>query len=319
MSRSKVWFERRLPQEYLGLLGDLTAIGGRGLEGLAEAAEADGVVASSRVHYDAQFMDCAPRLKVIARTGKGLDNVVVDAATERGIVVCYVPDGPTTSTAEHTFALILALARDLPGASEVYRNGHRDYFNEYQGIELAGLTLGVVGLGAIGVRVARLALAFEMKVMAYDPAYGAASATVDGVSVRTELSDVLRSADFVTLHVPLAPETIRLIDAERFAEMKRGCIFVNTSRGEVVDEVALIQALESGRLRGAGLDVLETEPPPANSPLLGRDDVIVTPHIAGATTASKERLWRSAISQVRDVLEGRVPEHVVNRDVLKPV
>lgn len=283
--------------------------GSRRIEAMIDA---QAIVASARVRYDADLMDRVPGLRVISRTGMGLDNIEVHEATARGIAVCNVPDGPTTSTAEHTIALMLAVAKQLGPAARALREGHGDYFNEYQGIELAGLCLGVVGFGKIGTRVAVIGKALGMSVAAFDPFVDRAAIQALGVECAPDLETLLASADVVSLHAPLDHATFKMIDADRIAQMKPGAILVNAARGGLLDETAVLHALERGHLRGAGLDVFDPEPPDPRSALLHRDDVVATPHVAGATGASKDRLWRTAIAQALQALRGERPPHLVN-------
>jgi len=311
----RFWFERQLPSEYAELLeGSAVIIGNEesSRARLDAIVDAHAIVASARVRYDGDLMDQIPGLRVISRTGMGLDNVVIDDATARGIAVCNVPDGPTVSTAEHTIALMLAVAKELAPAGRALREGRGDYFNEYQGIELAGLRLGVVGFGNIGSRVAALAKALDMDVIVYDPFVDAAEMAALGVECATDLDTLLATADVVSLHAPLTDATRLMIDQRALARMKRGSILVNAARGGLVDEPALLAALESKHLRGAGLDVFQTEPPDPKDQLLWRDDVVATPHVAGATGASRDRLWRTAIAQALQTLRGERPPHLVN-------
>jgi len=283
--------------------------GGRRLEAVVDA---QAIVASARVRYDAELMDRAPGLRVIARTGIGLDNIAVDEATARGIAICNVPNGPTTSTAEHTIALMLAVAKQLSGAGRALRDGRGDFFNDYNGIELAGLVLGLVGFGQIGTRVGAIATALDMRVIAFDPFVDPAVTLAAGVDRAPDLDTLLAAADIVSLHAPLNEKTNHMLDETRLARMKPGSILINAARGGLVDERALLEALECGHLRGAGLDVFEHEPADPENGLLWRDDVVATPHIAGATAASKDRLWRGAIAQALQTLRGETPPHLVN-------
>lgn len=311
----RFWFERRPPERYAQLLEGAAVIVGDNSDGNGgpEAiAEAQAVVASARVRYDAELMDRVPDLRVISRTGIGVDNIALDAATSRGIAVCNVPDGPTVSTAEHTVTLLMATAKQIPAAAQALREGRGDLFNEYEGIELDGLTLGLVGLGQIGRRVARICRVVGMRVVAYDPYVDPAVAESIPAELVGDLETLLRRADAVSLHTPLTDETSRMIDRDRLALMKPGAILVNTARGGLVDEGALLEALDSGHIRGAGLDVFDQEPAQPDNPLLHRPDVIATPHVAGATLASKDRLWRIAITQALQVLRGETPANLVN-------
>jgi D-3-phosphoglycerate dehydrogenase len=283
--------------------------GGRRLEAVVDA---QAIVASARVRYDAELMDRAPGLRVIARTGIGLDNIAVEEATVRGIAICNVPDGPTTSTAEHTIALMLAVAKQLAPAGRALRDGRGDFFNDYKGVELSGLVLGLVGFGQIGTRVGAIAKALDMRVVAFDPFVDPAVTLALGVDRAPDLETLLATADIVSLHAPLTDATDRMIDETRLAQMKPGSILVNAARGGLMDERAVLEALERGHLRGVGLDVFEHEPPDPKNELLWREDVVATPHIAGATEASKDRLWRGAIAQALQTLRGERPPHLVN-------
>jgi D-3-phosphoglycerate dehydrogenase len=315
----RIWFERNPPATYARLLEGSALIVG---SGVAEAhargsiREAQAIIASSRVRYDGALMDLVPELRVISRTGIGLDNILINDASKRGIAVCHLPEGPTVSTAEHAVALLFAVAKELPRAAQALRDGQGDFFNEYHGIELCGLRLGLIGLGQIGSLVAIFAKALGMEVTAYDPFLDPKVAEGVGAELIPDLRALLSGADVVSLHAPLTPETKHLIDANRVAQMKRGAILINTARGGLIDEQALLVALESGHLRGAGLDVLDPEPPDPTNRLLQRDDVIATPHIAGATDASKDRLWRMAIAQALQVLRGERPPSLANPEIL---
>jgi len=314
----RIWFERKPPPAYAELLeGSAVIVGNGKSEAHAQGsiAQAQAIIASAYVRYDGALMDTAPALRVISRTGIGLDNIAIDEATERGIAVCNAPNGPTVSTSEHAIALMLAVAKELPRATSALGSGKRDFFNEYQGVELDGLCCGLVGLGQIGQRVAVFTRALGMHVIAYDPYVDPEIATTLQVELVPDLNTLLKQADTVSLHAPLTPDTNQMINAERLALMKPGAILINTARGGLIDETALLQALDSGHLRGAGLDVFEPEPPNPTNQLLHRDNVIATPHIAGATIAGKDRLWRAAIAQALQVLKGERPPHLVNPDV----
>jgi D-3-phosphoglycerate dehydrogenase len=258
---------------------------------------------------------CNTALRVISRTGIGLDNITIPEASRRGIAICHTPSGPTISTAEHAIALLLATAKALPQTTRAMRERRGDLFNEYRGVELDGLCMGIVGLGQIGSRVARFAQAIGMRVIAFDPLVEPALATELGVTLVPTLDDLLAASDAVSLHAPLTPETTNMIDARRIAGMRKGAILINTARGGLVDETALADALEAGHLRGAGLDVFDPEPPSPDNPLLQRDDVIATPHIAGATEAGRDRLWRLAIAQALQVLANERPDGLANPEV----
>lgn len=309
----RVWVERAVSAELRPLIGgDLTVLGPGTTDDLyAGIEEAHGVIASI-LTYDGPVMDRAPDLQVIARTGIGYDRIDVAAATARSIAVCNAPDGPTISTAEHAVALMLAAAKALPAATAAVRNGEPYPYEHHQGVELAGKTLGLVGFGRIARRVARAAAALDMTVCAHDPYLPEEAFSVARAA---RLGDLLEGADAVSVHVPLSDETEGMIDEDAFALMRDGVIFVNTARGGLVDQEALVAALETGKVGAAGLDVTDPEPLPAGHPLLGRDNVIVTPHIASSTPQARMRNFGIAVEQVVQQLSGRVPDHIVNPEV----
>jgi len=318
----QIWSERTIPEKYLPMLENIATVVGSASDNLDDPLKtfpgAQAVIASARIQYDARMMDTNSSLQVISRTGVGTDNIAVPEATARGIVVCNAPDAPTASTAEMAITLMLALARDIKAVSGCLERGVRqDYFNAYRGLELLGLHLGVVGLGRIGGRVAQLAAALGMQVKGYDPYVSIENANALGVELKPSLEALLQDSDVVSLHVPVTPETKHLINAVTLAQMKVGAILINTARGALVEENALIDALDRGHLRAAALDVLSQKPAdiPLDHPLLNRDNVIVTPHIASATEAGKERLWRTAILQALMVLQGERPLNIVNPEV----
>lgn len=316
--RHRVWFEREvLPTLRPDIERRSTILGPATTEDRhREIDEAVGaVVGVTRI--DGETMDRAPELRVIARTGIGFDSIDIAAATHRGIAVCNAPDGPTISTAEHAVTLMLAASKRIVQAQARLRAGEGDLYARHIGLELSGSVLGLVGFGRIGRRVADAALGLGMEVTVYDPYL---VETPDHVTVVDSLEQLLTDADAVSLHLPLTSETTGFFDRRRFQQMKPGSVFVNTARGGLVDHDALIDALESGNLLGAGLDVTDPEPLPPGHPLLERDDVVVTPHVASATETTKRRLLEMAFDQVIDVLEGRRPPHLVDPSVwpLKP-
>ena len=279
---------------------------------------AHAIVAGGRRTYDGKFMDQYPDLKVICRTGIGIDNIFVEEATERGIAVCNTPEGPTLSTAETAIGLILAAVKDLKRVSRVFaEQPEQDYLTDYTAMEVFGRTLGLIGLGRIGSRVARVAVALDMRVVAYDPYIADERAAELGIEREHSITAVLSRSDVISVHAPLTEETCHLMNENRFAQMKQGAFFVNVSRGGLVDENALCAALDNGHLAGAALDVWDPEPPSRDNPLLHRDDVVATPHIAGVTVASRERMWRMALSMALQVWNGQGPNHIVNPDVLQ--
>lgn len=313
----KIWFERLLPPKHAHLLAQVAVAIGAGTH-TPDLTEAQAIIAGSNLLYNGTLMNQAPHLQVIARTGIGVDNVVIPDATVRGVAVCNTPDAPTIATAEHTLALLFAVAKQLTWFARTLQKRERiDYFARYTGFELDGARLGLVGLGRIGQRVAKLAQGVGMTVAAVDPFVSPEQAAAIGVELMPTLDRLLPTADVLSLHVPRTPETLGLINAERLALMKPGAILINAARGGLVDEAALLDALERGHLRGAGLDVFDIEPPPPDHPLLSRDDVVTTPHIASATGPGKDRLWEQAIIQALQLLRGQRPPHILNPEVLE--
>ena len=306
-----LYVDRELPAGIAALLGERGALCGPAMEAMADAV---GIIASN-VRWDGPRFDRMPHVRVLSRSGIGYDGVDVAAATARGIVVCVAAEAPTVSTAEHTVALILAAAKRLVPNQLRLRAGSGDYFGASEAIELAGRTLGLVGYGRIARRVRRAAVALEMEVVACDPYVSVADAADVELVPFTEL---LRRADVISVHAPLTSDTRHLFDASAFAAMRAGVVFVNAARGGLVDHDALIAALDAGQVGAAALDVTDPEPLPAGHPLLHRDDVLVTPHIASATDAGKLRLYQHAIENALAVLEGRTPPHVINPEVLEP-
>lgn len=279
-------------------------------------ADADGVIVRSASKITADIMDAAPNLRVIGRAGVGVDNIDVAAATARGIVVMNAPDGNTITTAEHAVALIVSMCRNVPQAHAKLQAGTWDK-KCFVGVELHGKTLGVIGLGRIGKHVSRIARGFGMNVVAYDPFCSAEAAAELGISMAS-LDDVFSKADILTIHTPVTDETRGIIGRDAFAKMKRGVRIVNAARGGLVDEAALIEALDEGKVAGAALDVFETEPLPVDSPLLGRSNVITTPHLGASTAEAQEGVALTVAEQMRDLLIDGVLRGAVNAPAIEP-
>ncbi|HLW79468.1 MAG TPA: phosphoglycerate dehydrogenase [Terriglobia bacterium] len=274
-----------------------------------EIKDADALVVRSGTRVTAELLERATRLRVVGRAGVGVDNVDLDAATARGVVVMNTPGGNAVSVAEHTMALILALARRLPHADSALKQGKWEK-KKLLGIEVRGKTLGLVGLGKVGVEVARLAQAFGMEVIAFDPYVATQVAAGQNVKL-APLDQVLGSSDFISLHAALTPETHHLINARTLKLTKPGARIINCARGELIDERDLSQALASGHIAGAGLDVFETEPP-VDLSVAGHPNVIATPHIAGSTEEAQEIVGVRIAEQVRDYLVLGVARNAVN-------
>ena len=316
----RIWFEVKFPPIHDVLVGDDVKRLGEappdasdrfaGIES-AQAAIAGGLV------YDEVMMSRAPELLVIARTGIGYDKVNLEHATRHGIAAINTPDGPTISTAEFAVTLMMGVAKNLPAIQADMRNNLLRNVPRppYRALELADLQLGLVGLGRIGGHVAKVALAIGMRVHAYDPWLAPERMLELGVQPAASLEALLAEADVVSLHLPLNESTRKIMNAERFAQMKSGAIFINVARGGHVDEAALLDALDSGKLFGAGLDVSDPEPPLPNNPLLTHERVLMTPHIASSTSRGRYKLNRDAMSQVKQVLRGERPPHLLNPEV----
>jgi D-3-phosphoglycerate dehydrogenase / 2-oxoglutarate reductase len=264
---------------------------------LCEAiAEADAVLIRSKTAVTARAIEAGRRLRLVTRAGIGVDNVDLDAASRRGVIVTNVPDASTTTTAELALALLLALARRIPSADRHVRSGKWER-GKFLGTEIAGKTLGILGLGRIGRIVADRALGLRMRVLAHDPFLPRDGPSAPGVAL-VELEELLRSADFLTIHAPLTEETRNLLDAKALASAKRGIRIVNAARGGIVDEKALADALRSGQVAGAAIDVFEVEPLPADSALRSIDSVILTPHLGASTEEAQRRVALDAAAQV---------------------
>ena len=271
---------------------------------LEAVAEAHALIIRSGVTADAELISSAPQLKAIARAGVGVDNVDLAEASARGIVVMNTPGGNTISTAEHAFGLMIALSRHIPQAHQSLAAGRWER-KAFTGVELKGKTLGIVGLGRIGQAIATRAQAFEMTVIAHDPYLPAAVAEAIHVPLLA-LDEVYARADYLTLHALVTDETRGMINSETIATMKDGVRIINAARGALINPVDLAAALTSGKVAGAALDVYETEPPPSGHPLIGRHDVVHTPHLAASTSDAQATVAVEAAQLVVDfLLEGK--------------
>ncbi|HEX6986961.1 MAG TPA: phosphoglycerate dehydrogenase [Planctomycetaceae bacterium] len=252
-----------------------------------ELSQADGIIVRSKTKLTAKILEGQKRLRVIVRAGVGVDNIDLPAATREGIIVMNTPAGNTISTAEQTLALMLALSRNIAPAAAAMKAGKWDR-NKFTGTQLAGKTLGVVGLGRIGLAVARRAVALEMTVVGYDPFFSAEKAAEQGIELVRDVDELIPRVDYLTVHTPLTPETENLIDAARIAKMRKGVRIINCARGGIVNEDALADALESGHVAGAALDVFVEEPPPADHRLRKLDNALLTPHLGASTDEAQE-------------------------------
>jgi len=278
---------------------------------VAIAADYSALVVRSQTKVTASVIDAAKRLKAIGRAGVGVDNVDVEAATRRGVIVMNTPGGNTVSTAEHAFSLLVSIARSIPQAHASVKEGKWDR-KSFEGVELQGKTIGIFGMGRIGTEIARRAIAFGMRPVAYDPYLSPSRARSLQVELFEDLNEVLAQADFLTMHMPLTPETKHLINAERIAKMKRGVRIVNCARGGLIDERALYDALKSGQVAAAALDVYETEPPPADYPLRSLPNIVFTPHLGASTAEAQESVGIEIAEAIRSVLLEGVIRNAVN-------
>ncbi|MBF0458184.1 MAG: phosphoglycerate dehydrogenase [Nitrospirae bacterium] len=269
----------------------------------------DGIVIRSATKLTADVIDCAKNLRVIGRAGSGLDNVDKAAATSKGIVVMNTPGGNTITTAEHTIALIVSLVRKIPQATQSMKSGKWEK-KKFMGVELFDKTLGIVGLGNIGTQVAKRALGLGMKAVCYDPFLNEELAGNLGIK-KVTLDELFAGADIITVHTPLTNETRNIVNKDSIAKMKDGVRIINCARGGIVDEGALYDAIKSGKIAGAALDVFEKEPP-ENSPLLTLDEVICTPHLGASTHEAQENVALAVAEQIADYLVNGTIRHAVN-------
>lgn len=280
-------------------------------EGLAQAiADYDALIVRSQTQITAEVIDAAETLKVVARAGIGLDNVDVEAATRKGVMVVNAPQSNIVSAAEHAIALLLAQARNIPRADAALKQGRWER-SAFQGVELQGKTLGVLGIGRVGSLVAQRAAGFGMRVIAFDPYVPRDRAKEMGVELMPTLEALLVQADFVTIHLPRTPDTEGLIGDHELSMVKPGARLVNTARGGIVEEAALVKALEDGRLAGAALDVFDHEPT-TDSPLFRLENVVVTPHLGASTAEAQDKAGTTVAEMVRLALMGEFVPYAVN-------
>ncbi len=283
---------------------------------LAKIADFDALIVRSETRVDAEVIEHGAKLRVVGRAGIGVDTIDVDAATRRGIIVMNTPQANTIATCEHTVAMMLALARNIPLADASLRRGEWTR-GKFMGVQLQGKVLGVIGLGRIGTQVAKRAQAFGMEIVAFDPYVNEESARANKVALLS-LDEVLAQADFITLHSSLTQGSRGLLDAEAIAKMKPGARVINVARGALVDSDALYQALSSGKLGGAALDVFEEEPPPADHPLFKLSNVVVTPHLGASTAEAQRDVSIQIAEQVIDALHERDVRNAVNFPPIDP-
>jgi len=284
---------------------------------IREIKGVEGVVVRT-APFPREIIEAADALKVIGRHGVGVDNIDLKAATEKGVIIVNTPNANATSVAEHTLTVIGALAKQMTVYNKEMRAGQWEIRNSYRAVDLDGKTLGLVGIGRVGSLVARkAAAAFNMKVIAFDPYVAPEKAREIDITLVAASDDIFRQADVVSLHTPLTPETRGFVNAARLRLMKPTAFLVNFSRGEVIDEKALYEALKSGVIAGAAIDVYDPEPPLEGNPLFELDNIILSPHSAALTQECVIRMATGAAEGVVEVLSGKQPQFVVNPDVFK--
>ncbi|MEP7286232.1 MAG: hydroxyacid dehydrogenase [Chloroflexota bacterium] len=284
-------------------------------EVLAAIPNVDALIIRSATKVDRTMLEAAPKLKLVGRAGVGVDNVDLDAATDRGIVVMNAPDGNTVATAELAFGLMLSLVRHIPLAYNSLHEGQWDR-KSFMGSELRGKTLGIIGFGRVGRAIAKRALAFEMTVIAYDPFVSPEAPMAMGVTPVT-LDELYAKSDFITLHALVTDENMHMINAESIAKMKPTVRIINAARGALIDEAALAQAVKDGKIAGAGIDVYGEEPPEAGNPLIGLKGILHTPHLGASTLEAQDEVAIQIANQTLDALFKGEYRSVVNPDVLK--
>jgi D-3-phosphoglycerate dehydrogenase len=276
--------------------------------------DVEGIILRTNIKVTREIIEAAPYLKIISRTGAGVDNVDVAVATEKGILVCDTPGVNSNSVAEQTLAILLGLAKQLKIMDKAVGEGNWKIRNAGKAVDIEGKTLGLIGIGRIGSLVAyKCRQAFNMKVIAYDPYVKQA----EGIELCSNLDQVFKKADFISIHVPYMEQTHHLVNAKLLNLMKPDAYLINTSRGPLVDEKALIEVLEEGSIAGAGLDVFEKEPPSTDNPLLRFNNVILTPHSSALSRECVMKVHITAAQAVVDFLEGRQPKYIYNKKELQ--
>lgn len=281
-------------------------------------ATVDGALLTAFEKVPRTVIEAAPRLSALSKYGAGIETIDVEAATERGIPVVNTPGANALGVAEHTVALMLSLLRQTPRLDRLVRAGRWNDARRLVGGDIEGAALGLAGFGNIGRLVARRAIGLGMRVLVYDPFVAAEVVTAAGAEPYAELDEMLAAADVISLHMTVTPATRHLLGAARFAAMKPGAMLINTARAALVDQDALVAALRDGRLAGAALDVVDPEPITADSPLLGLDQVIVTPHHAGTTVRTRERTLTQAATNLVQLLNGRIPDVGLCNPAVRP-
>ncbi|MGI6036860.1 MAG: hydroxyacid dehydrogenase [Limnochordia bacterium] len=319
MARKKVLLTQAIHESGVEVLAedfDVKLADDFSVEGLKkEVGDVHGILARTAL-LPREVLEAAPHLEVVARHGVGVDNIDVAYLTEKGIPLCFTPTANALSVAEWTLTAISALAKGLLIYDRAVREGNWERRNEYKIIDIDGKKLGLVGLGRIGTLVAAKAkAAYNMEVLVFDPYVDEAKGSELGVTIVKSLEELLPQVDFLSLHLPLTEESRDLIGAEELAQMKETAFLINAARGGIVNEEALVKALRENQIAGAALDVFEAEPPAKDSPLWELDNLIVAPHLAALTQECVIRMATIAAQGIKDVLQGRKPEFVYNREI----
>lgn len=315
--KKKVYVSEPIHPSAIAMLEEqFEVVQGHDISNIAEEAQGCSGILIRVAKITKEIMDAVPTLKVIAKHGIGVDNIDVEAATERGILVVNAPLSNINAVAEHTVALMLAVSKHLVLLDKATRENGFAQRSQYVLTELKGKTVGLVGLGKIARLVAKKLSAWDVELIGSDPFVSAEEAAACGIKLMS-FEEVLERADFVSLHTPLTEETRKMMGAKQFARMKNSAVLINASRGPVVDEAALVQALKDGSIAGAALDVFDPEPPCADDPLFALDNVIVSPHNAALTDMALVAMAMDSATGIVDYLNGKVPAYPVNRKVLE--
>jgi D-3-phosphoglycerate dehydrogenase len=284
---------------------------------LKKCVEVSAIITRTSSYINKKIIEASPKLKVISKTGVGVDNIDVSAATEKGILICNVPGVNSISVAEHTVALILAVVKDLLVMDKAVRKGEWSKRYSSTSVELKQKTLGIIGLGSIGRKVVTICQSFQMKILVYDPYLVSSTSDKLSIDLVSNLEELFKKSDVISIHVPYNEKTHHLVNSSLLKMIKKGAVLINTSRGQIIDEKALFEALKDGPLAAAGLDVFEEEPVNISNPLLTLENVILTPHSAALTKECSARIAVEAAQAVIDVLNGKKPRSVFNEEGLR--
>ncbi|MCL5069915.1 MAG: hydroxyacid dehydrogenase [Actinobacteria bacterium] len=282
---------------------------------IKESADCDGILVRTAI-ISGKVIENALKLKVIGRHGVGVDNIDLEMATRKGVAVVNAPDSNIDSVAEHVLGMILALAKNFVKMDKEIRRGRYELRNKIIGMEIKDKIVGIIGLGNIGMAVAKKLKALEVKIIAYDPCVKPSSIMDNKMDLVSNLNKIYSDSDIVTVHVPLTENTIGMIGKEEFKKMKKSAFFINTSRGQIIDEIALCDALMKGEIRGAALDVFIKEPPSINNPLFKLENIILSPHNAALTEEAMIKMATHSAQGILDYLNGKIPKYFVNPEVL---